>query len=628
MIGLPASGFSPIESTPSLFDSGEPAHSSIFFSRAEAAEGSRMTMRVAQFLWQAAGARLAGPMLASAAFLALGALFDVAAPLALGRAVDLFSGADATGATLAVCAYVGALGAARMARALNLPFYVNVERRMIHAVSRKIYAHALDLPHAYHLTRRTGELGRTISDGVNGCRRLPAICSGLLPMAVEIVAAAGVLLHLFDFTMLAAYGVFVAAYGAIFLRTARRQRESMLQAMKRDGNVSNLFLDSLLNFETVKAFVAERAIMRRLGDLLDESEKSWFDHFSRLTATNLILALVFTLSFGGIFALAIHRLAEGGGRPSDLLLIALYLNQVLTPIEHFTMAWRELFNSATQVERMLDILAAEPESALSPGGRAVPGAGPVAVRVEGLWHSHHTGHWTLRDVSFEIPAGRTLALVGPSGAGKSTLVRLLFRFHTPERGAIFVDDVALEDIELRELRGAFALVPQDCVLFNETLIENIRFARPDATREEVAEAMRAAGLDEAIARLPQGEETIVGERGLRLSGGEKQRVAIARALLKRPRLLVLDEATSSLDTRTERLIQERIVHVAEGVTRFIVAHRLSTIVDADEIIVLEEGAIVERGAHDALLAANGRYAQMWAAQRRDEAEAALEPEPA
>ncbi|HEY8064209.1 MAG TPA: ABC transporter ATP-binding protein [Methylosinus sp.] len=586
-----------------------------------------MTKSVAKFILEAAGARLLGRTIASAAVSAVGSLFQAGAPLALGRAVDLFGRGDADGATLSVVAYVGLLGAARLAPVIATPFTMSVERRLVHTISHKVYAHALDLPYAYHLARRTGELGRTISEGVNACRQLLAMVLGLLPMAVEIVTAAGVLLHLFDASMLAAYVAFVAVYGVTFSLSIKGHRKTALHAHEQDGKASNLFIESLLNFETVKAFVAERAVMARLADLFGEAERRWLAHFSHAARNQIALTIVFTLSFGAIFALAVRRL-QSGGPASDLLIVALYLAQVIRPIEHFTSIWRELIRSSAQVERMLVILSEPTEGRGASGGADLPGDAPLSLRVEGLWHSHHPGHPTLRDVSFTLRPGGTLAVVGPSGGGKSTLARLLFRFHEPERGAIFVDGVAIEDLDLRALRGALALVPQDCVLFNETLVDNIRFARPEATRAEIEEAMRAAGLDEVLARLPQGEETIVGERGLRLSGGEKQRVAIARALLKRPRLLVLDEATSSLDTRTERLIQERIASVSAGVTRFIVAHRLSTIVEADEILVLEDGAIVERGAHDALLAADGRYAQMWAAQRREDAEVAPALEPA
>lgn len=393
--------------------------------------------------------------------------------------------------------------------------------------------------------------------------------------------------------------------------------------MKIDGRISNLFLDSLINYENVKVFTSERSIIKRIDSLEADSERQWIKFYFARMKNSFVLGMVFTLSFGWIFVIAIRRLAQNNGSPSDLLLVALYLLQVVMPIERIATMSRELMQSLTHLERLLEIFAEKTESSLIQGDAAVPGTGPVAIRVEGLWYFHHMARPTLRDISFEILAGRCLAVVGASGGGKSTLARLLFRFHAPTRGAIFVDGVAIDSIGLEDLRRAFALAPQDCVLFNDTLRDNVLFARPEATRVEVEAAMRAAALDEVIARLPQGEETIVGERGLRLSGGEKQRVAIARALLRRPRLLVFDEATSSLDTRTERLIQDRLEIAAKGVTRLVIAHRLSTVVDADEIIVLEDGAIVERGDHARLIASGGAYARMWAAQRRAEESEAL-----
>ena len=587
-----------------------------------------MTKSVAKFILEAAGARLLGRTFAAGAVAAIGSLFQAGAPLALGRAVDLFGRGDVDGATLSVFVYVALLGAARLAPAIATPFTMSVERRLVHTISHEGHAHALDLalwlssdapdrrarPHGHRRRQRLplsalDDHGPAAHGWSRSSRRRASCCISSTPPCSPPMSA------------------FVAVYGVTFSLSMKGHRQTALHAHEQDGKASNLFVESLLNFETVKAFVAERAVMARLADLFGEAERRWLAHFSHAARNQIALTIVFTLSFGAIFALAVRRL-QSGGPASDLLIVALYLAQVIRPIEHFTMVWRELIRSSAQVERMLVILSEETEAQRAAGGADLPGDGPLSLRVEGLWHSHHPGRPTLRDVSFALPPGKTLAVVGPSGGGKSTLARLLFRFHEPERGAIFVDGVAIEELDLRALRGALALVPQDCVLFNETLVDNLRFARPEATRAEIEEAMRAAGLDEVLARLPQGEETIVGERGLRLSGGEKQRVAIARALLKRPRLLVLDEATSSLDTRTERLIQERIASVSAGVTRVIVAHRLSTIVDADEIIVLEEGAIVERGAHDALLAADGRYAQMWAAQRREDAQAALEPEPA
>ncbi len=564
-------------------------------------------------------------MLGAACLVALGAMFQALAPLLLKHAVDLFAASDVGAAGFAVLGYVFLLGAARIALASFIPLYAGVARRLLHTVSFEIYRHTLDLPYSFHLGRRTGELSRTIADGLNGCRTiLMSLVSILLPTLLEICVAGGVLLHLFDTAMLAAYAAFVAIYGATFYLSIKQQRDAQLAAMKRDGNVSNLFVDGLLNYENVKIFTAERAVMTKLGELLDESERSWLRFFSLYAKNSFALAIVFMLSFGGIFALAIRRLGDGGGDQSDLLLIALYLMQVVSPIERIAGMSRELLQGFAHAERMLDILSEETEASIAGGDAAIPGSGPVTIRVDALWHSHHHGYPVLRAVGFEIPAGRSLAVVGPSGSGKSTLARLLFRFHTPERGEICVNGVRVERIGLHNLRSAFALVPQDSVLFNDTLLDNVAFARPDATREELDEAMRIAGLDGVIARLPQGERTVVGERGLRLSGGEKQRVAIARALLKRPRFFIFDEATSALDTRTERLIQERLAIAAKGATSLIIAHRLSTVVDADEIVVLDEGAIVERGDHDTLLAAGGRYADMWAAQRRADADASVE----
>jgi ABC-type transport system involved in Fe-S cluster assembly fused permease/ATPase subunit len=579
----------------------------------------------AAFLWSIIRERLVRPLLAAAALGGLGALLQAVAPLFLKGAVDHFAQSRMDAATVAVLFYVGAIGAARLAHAAFIPVYAGAARRLVHSVSSKVYGHTLDLPYAYHLARRTGELSRIIADGLFGCRTIfMAVVSILLPTAVEIFVAGGVLLHLFDAAMLAAYLAFVALYGLTFHFAIKAQKQAQTAAMKSDGAASNLFLDSLLNFENVKTFTAEPAVMTRLGALLDESERKWLGFFSLYARNSVALAIVLTLSFGGIFALALRRLGEGGGAQSDLLLIALYLMQAISPVERLTGMSRELLQGFVHVDHMLDILSEKTEAALFGGNAPLPGRGPVEIRVEGLSHAYSNGHFVLRDVSFEIPAGRSLAVVGASGGGKSTLARLLFRFLEPTRGAILVDGVAIETIGLEDLRRAFALAPQDCVLFNDTLRDNVLFARPEATRAEIAAAMRAAGLDEVIARLPQGEETVVGERGLRLSGGEKQRVAIARALLRRPRLLVFDEATSSLDTRTERLIQDRLAIATKGVTRLVIAHRLSTVIDADEIIVLEDGEIVERGDHARLVASGGVYARMWAAQRRDQESEALD----
>jgi ATP-binding cassette, subfamily B, heavy metal transporter len=377
-------------------------------------------------------------------------------------------------------------------------------------------------------------------------------------------------------------------------------------------------VDSLLNYETVKYFGNESHIADRYDASLARVEDLTVRALGFRSLTGILFATILGLGTGLILLLALGRVTAGAMTLGELVLVNAYLVQLTRPMERLGQLYRSIKQAFVDLEQLIELLAEEPEVEDRPAAIALP-AGPGAVTFEGVSFAYDPARPILQGIDFRLTPGRRVAVVGPTGAGKSTIARLLFRFYDPTRGRVLIDGHDLRDVTQASLRATIAVVPQDTVLFNDTIGYNLAFGRPDATPAEVEAAARAAQLHDFIAGLPDGYATLVGERGLKLSGGEKQRVALARAILKRPRILILDEATSALDSATEQTIQRRLRGALGGVTTLVIAHRLATIVDADEILVLDKGRIVERGPHEQLLARGGLYADLW---RRQSAELA------
>lgn len=558
-------------------------------------------------------------LLLVSSLVALGAGIQGLAPLALTTSVDHLTAGRLSVAGLAVIAYAAMAGLSRALRQGVSLAYGGVARGFERDLYRQAYAHTLALPHAVHLDRRAGELARTVTDGVRGWRRmLDAAVFTALPFVVEVGTVGAVLLSAaVPASILGVLLAFVSIYGVVFYRGILGQRASFRTAAKADAEAQGVAADALANQETVKLFTREALVEEKIGAAFARGGTAW-DLYNRIVAVNgLLLSVIFTLALGTTLLLAAGEVVAGRMSPGGFVLVNAYVLQVVGPVERLGQMAREVVQGLDLTARLRALMAEPGETVLSPGTQSLPGQGPVTVTIEGLRFGYDARRPVLHGIDLIIPAGQTLAVVGRSGSGKSTLARLICGLYRPAAGAARLAGVRSSDLSLAALRSAVAVVPQDTVLFHDTLRANLLFALPEASEAEMLEAARVAGLEAVLDALPDGWDTVVGERGLRLSGGEKQRVAIARAVLKRPRLLLLDEATASLDTRTERAIQSSLEAAADGVTTLVIAHRLSTVRNAHEIAVMEDGRIVERGRHEALLAAGGRYAALWQAQEQE-----------
>jgi ATP-binding cassette, subfamily B, heavy metal transporter len=491
----------------------------------------------------------------------------------------------------------------------------------MHAVRRLAYrtfVHMHQLSLRFHLERKTGGLTRVLERGRNGIETIVRmVILQLAPTLIELSLIVIVLMWRFDWRYVVTILISVTLY-MVYTYLATEWRIGIRRRMNESDTDANVkAIDSLLNYETVKYFNAERREAERYDRSMAHYEEASIKSYTSLAILNAGQAVIFTIGLAATMVLCAYEIKAGSKTVGDFVLVNAMMIQLYQPLNFMGMVYREIKQAVTDIEIMFSILARDPEITDAPGARPLRVVSGN-IRFENVAFAYEPERRILKDISFDVPAGKTVAVVGPSGAGKSTISRLLYRFYDLSGGRILIDGQDIAKVTQDSLRQMIGMVPQDTVLFNDTIRYNIRYGRWEASDAEIEEAARLAQIDDFIRRAPKGYETEVGERGLKLSGGEKQRVAIARTILKGPPILLLDEATSALDSHTEKEIQDALERVAKGRTTLVIAHRLSTIVGADEIIVLDHGEIVERGTHYMLLARNGLYASMWNRQREAE----------
>jgi len=552
-------------------------------------------------------------------------LANVGVPLVMKEVVDRL---DARTALLAVpvalLAIYGCLRfSATMFAELRDVIFVPVTQRAIRRVALGVFRHLHSLSLRFHLERQTGGMTRDIERGTRGISTLLSyLIFSIIPVILEFALVAAVLLAKFDWRFAAVTFGAVIVYIAFTVAITDWRMAIRRQANELDSKANTRAIDSLLNYETVKYFGAEEFEARRYDDNLRKYESAAVKNEASLGVLNIGQSLIIAVAVTALMLLVAQGVANRSFTLGDLVLVNGLLIQLYIPLNFLGMVYREIKQALLDLDRMFRLLSEHREVEDKPGAPDLP-AGPANVEFHHVEFHYEPARQILFDVSFAIPAGHRVAVVGHSGSGKSTLARLLYRFYDISNGSIAVNGADIRDVRQASLRAAIGIVPQDTVLFNDTILYNIRYGRPDASDAEVHEAARAAHIHDFIVTLPAGYETMVGERGLKLSGGEKQRVAIARALLKNPRILIFDEATSALDSRAEKAIQAELERISQGRTTLVIAHRLSTVMDADQILVLQGGRIIERGSHQQLLDAQGEYARMWALQQQQAQAAAV-----
>ena len=483
-------------------------------------------------------------------------------------------------------------------------------------IALETFEHLHRLSLRFHLERQTGGMSRDIERGVRGIESLIAYSLySIVPTLIEVVLVLTILGLKFDkwYTIITLIALAAYIYFTVTITEWRTQFRK--QVNEFDSNAHSRAIDSLLNYETVKYFGNEAFEAKRYDDNLDKLRKARIKAQNSLSALNIGQQLIIAVALVGMLWRATQGVVDGRMTLGDLVMINAFMIQLYIPLNFLGVIYREIKQSLTDLERMFELLEKQREVADLPSAQALQLTQPPEVRFESVFFAYEPDRPILHGISLTIPAGKTVAVVGPSGSGKSTLARLLFRFYDAQEGSIRIDGQDIKLLTQDSVRRAIGIVPQDTVLFNDTVYYNIAYGQTAASKEQVEEAAKSARIHDFIASTPQGYETMVGERGLKLSGGEKQRVAIARTLLKNPSILIFDEATSALDSTNERAIQAELRDAAHNKTTLVIAHRLSTVVDAHEIIVLDQGHVIERGTHAQLLAAQGRYAHMWSLQQ-------------
>lgn len=572
---------------------------------------------LAPYLWPAGQLELRVRVLIAVTFLAAAKVATVYVPILFKEMVDLFSNAQNLPITLPVALIVGygviRIGSIAFAE-LRDAVFAKVAQRAIRTVALKTFRHLHELSMAFHLERQTGGLSRVIERGTNGIDTLLwFMVFNILPTLIEIALVCGILWSFFNGWFALVTLICVVSYIVYTLIVTDWRLKFRRQMNETDEEANSRAIDSLLNYETVKYFGNENYEAKRLDHALARYERASVASRTSLSLLNIGQAVIIGAGLGVLMAMAGVGVLDGTMTVGDFVLVNTYMIQLYIPLNFLGFVYREVKQSLIDMESMFDLLDVTADVKDPPGAPALA-PGPGAIEFDKVSFAYDTRRTILHDVTLTVPAGHRVAIVGASGAGKSTISRLLFRFYDPNAGAIRIDGQDIRHVTQASLRAAIGIVPQDTVLFNDTIYYNIAYGRPDATPAEVEQAARHASIHEFITSLPDGYQTMVGERGLKLSGGERQRVAIARTTLKRPRILLFDEATSALDTRTEREIQASLREVSRGHTTLVIAHRLSTVVDADEIVVLHEGRVAERGSHTSLLQQDGLYAMMWRRQ--------------
>jgi ATP-binding cassette subfamily B protein len=594
--------------------------------RTEAKHGLGYLREVIALIWSEAD-RFVKIRLAAALLLTLIASVLIGlGPVALKLVVDRFAGDVKTSTVpvaLVIGLYVLSQGLARSVGEIRALFYAGAEQRMVRTLSERLFTHVMKLPLRFHMDRQTGAVTQTLTNGIQGFMVvLHTLMFGTLPIAMELATIVVVLSRLDQPAFLLFFSGAMVCYSVLFAFAARRTQKAAKSGSVAQIDANAVMTDSILNYETVKYFAAETVVQRSVRGALVRTEAEWV-RFSRQFAVNGLCVSTLYTAFLGLTVLYAARETEAGRISiGTFVLMNAYVLQIVRPVEMLGSAVQTLSHGMANLHKMLELFREKSEELAK--GDSAPLTGPGALEFSKVSVSYQSDRAILKEVSFHAPAGRTLGIVGHSGSGKSTIVRLLTRLIEPDSGRILLDGVPISEVALTRLRESIAVVPQDTILFNDTISYNIAFGKAGSTREEVEAAARLAHLHDFTMTLPKGYETRVGERGVKLSGGEKQRVAIARAVIKQPTVYVFDEATSSLDTRTEREIMQSLRDISFHNTTLVIAHRLSTVVYADHIVVLDAGFIVEQGTHEALLEQNGRYAALWYAQQQAKSVVELE----
>ncbi|WP_407638133.1 ABCB family ABC transporter ATP-binding protein/permease [Litoreibacter arenae] len=592
-------------------------------------DGFNVVRKVIPYLWPDGEAWVKRRVVFALAFLIISKLVAVGTPVLYKGAVDALSGDASDAGWMLALGAVGLTVAYGGARVMNIGFqqlrdvvFALVGQRALRMLALETFTHIHRLSMRYHITRKTGGLSRIVERGVKGVEfLLRFLLFSIGPLILELLMIAVILAFVFNIWYLVVVFATIALYTWFTFAVTEWRVKIRKQMNDQDTDANQKAIDSLLNFETVKYFGAEKREAARYDGAMEGYVAAALKTSYSLAFLNFGQAVLITAGLVTVMVLAALGVQDGSLTVGDFVLVNAYMIQITMPLNFLGTVYREIRQALVDMAEMFNLLEQPAEVNDKPDAKPLQ-VTDGAVRLDDVHFGYDAARPILKGVSLEVQAGQTVAIVGPSGSGKSTIGRLLFRFYDVNGGSLSIDGQDVRDVTQESLHDAIGVVPQDTVLFNDTILYNIAYGKADATRAEIEGAAKAAKIHDFIMDLPEGYDTAVGERGLKLSGGEKQRVGIARTLLKNPPILLLDEATSALDTETEADIQKSLQEMAQGRTTLTIAHRLSTIADADMIVVLENGVVVEQGTHDDLLTRDGRYASLWYRQQAEDAEAA------